>query len=98
MSLSISEQLLTAEDLSFVLRRAVSSIRSDLSRNPRGLPPRVVLPGSRRSLWRLKDVEAWLAAHVVTPPPPTTVPHKRRGAPTKAERIAKQQTSARASA
>lgn len=91
MSLSISEQLLTAEDLSFVLRRAVSSIRSDLSRNPRGLPPRVVLPGSRRSLWRLKDVEAWLAAHVVTPPPPpTTVPHKRRGASTKAERIAKQ--------
>lgn len=86
---SLSE-LLTVDDLSRVLRKAASSIRSDISRNRAALPPLCRLPGTNRTLWRRKDVEAWIAAHVVTPPPPTTVPHKRRGAPTKAERIAKQ--------
>lgn len=90
-------ELLTTDDLARLLRKSVHTIRHDLTRNPRSLPPRCALPGTNRSLWRPQDVEAWLAAHVVTPPPPTTLPHRRRGAPTKAERIAKhkqQQASA----
>lgn len=91
-------ELLTVEDLARILRKSVHTIRHDLTRNPRSLPPRCDLPGTNRNLWRRQDVEVWLAAHVVVTPPPATLPHRRRGAPTKAERIARQQASASASA
>ena len=51
---------------------------------------------SKRLLWRVEDVENWLAEHVegVAPPQRPTVAfddHKpRRGRPTKAEQLARQ--------
>lgn len=84
------DQLLTTDDLARILRKSVSSIRHDLSRNPRGLPPGVDIPGTLRRLWRPQDVEAWLASHVASPIPDAPQPvRRRRGAPTKAERLAK---------
>lgn len=87
--------LLTVEDLSRILVKAPATIRHDVGRNPRSLPPRCALPGTNRNLWRPQDVEAWLASHVVAPDPIPQPPKtkSKRGAPTKAERIAKQQVA-----
>ena len=97
MSLSVPEQLLTTDDLARILRKSVHSIRHDLFRNKSSLPPLCALPGTNRNLWRPQDVEAWLASHVVTPTPdPVPYPAKprsKRGAPTKAERVRRQQES-----
>ena len=86
--------LLTVEQLSQWLHKSVSSIRSDATRNPRALPPICRLPGTKRLLWRVTDVEKWLAAHVASqvdaPVAPTTGSTVRRGRPTKAETVARQ--------
>lgn len=58
--------LLTLDDLSKILRRPRDTIRNDRVRNPQALPPAVEIPGVRAPLWRRQDVDAWLAAHVVT--------------------------------
>lgn len=81
--------LLTTEDLARILRRSTHSIRNDLSRNPRSLPPSVVIPGGLRRLWRPQDVEAWLESLVVAPLPPVASQQRQRGAPIKAERLKK---------
>ena len=88
--------LLTVDQLSQYLHKSVASIRSDATRNPQSLPPICRLPGTKRLLWRVEDVENWLAEHVegVAPPQRPTVAfddHKpRRGRPTKAEQLARQ--------
>lgn len=56
--------LLTISELAHVLGRSPATIKSDLSRNPAILPPRVQLPGSRQVRWREDDVQQWLAEHV----------------------------------
>jgi hypothetical protein len=88
------QALLTVEQLSAYLRKSVSSIRSDATRNPQSLPPICRRPGTKRLLWRLEDVEKWLAEHVTpieAPLPASAPPQKqRRGRPTKAEQIARQ--------
>lgn len=78
-------RLLDVDDISKILGRKVSSIRSDASRCPQSLPPIVRVPGARRLLWRRNDVEAWLAGHVVQPAPlPTALTtSRRRGRPRK---------------
>lgn len=86
------KSLLTIEQLSEYIHKSVSSIRSDASRNPKALPPICRLPGTKRLLWRLEDVEAWFAKHVETdavtlPSAPTA---RRRGRPTKAEQVARE--------
>lgn len=90
--------LLTVDQLSSYLHKSVASIRSDVTRNPRALPPICRLPGTKRLLWRLEDVERWLAEHVVatnaTAPSVASV-HVRRGRPTKAEQVANQRRSAK---
>jgi hypothetical protein len=90
-----SIELLTAEDMAGLLHKDVTSIRSDVLRNPRSLPPLCRLPGNRRLLWRRCDVDAWLAAHVAggagaTAPCSSTALPRRRGRPTKAEQLARQ--------
>jgi len=60
-------KLLTTEDLALILCKSVSSVRQDITRNPSSLPPRIVIPGNKRGLWRPKDVETWLEAHVQEP-------------------------------
>lgn len=56
--------VLTLQDLSLVLGRSPETIRKDLRRNPKAVPPRLVLPNTRQLRWRLQDVWAWLDQHV----------------------------------
>ncbi|QQZ41141.1 DNA-binding protein [Pseudomonas sp. SK3(2021)] len=92
------QALLTVEQLSEYLQKSVSSIRSDATRNPLSLPPICRLPGTKRLLWRVVDVEQWLAEHVATASGMSlvsaSVPPKR-GRPTKAEQVANQRRSAK---
>jgi hypothetical protein len=91
------EPLLNVAQLAAALHKTVASIQSDASRNPAALPPICRLPGNRRLLWRVKDVEKWIADHVripdtvaSTPPaiPPSPAPvTPKRGRPTKAEQL-----------
>jgi hypothetical protein len=55
-------QVLTIEQLSEVIHKSVTSIRSDRLRNPKSLPPSFTLPGSRRVLF--KDVDQWIESLV----------------------------------
>ena len=92
------QALLTINELSCYLHKSVSSIRSDVSRNPLALLPICRLPGTKRLLWRVEDVEAWLAKHVVMldmmAPLAVSNPVKR-GRPTKAEQVAKHRRSSK---
>ena len=94
-------KLLTVEELSTCIHKSVASIRSDATRNPQSLPPICRLPGTKRLLWRLEDVEHWLGAHVATTPPaavlePSRADRPRRGRPTKAEQLARRRENAKA--
>lgn len=90
------QALLTVEQLSEYLQKSVASIRSDATRNPQSLPPICRLPGTKRLLWRVEDVEQWLAEHVTSAPvmPPVTAPvQPKRGRPTKAEQVTRSRRS-----
>ncbi|CAJ4529296.1 Uncharacterised protein [Burkholderia pseudomallei] len=94
------KSLLTVEQLSQYLHKSVASIRSDATRNPQSLPPICRLPSTKRLLWRLEDVEDWLAAHVegVSRQVALVSPgdqRPRRGRPTKAEQVARQRSQSR---
>lgn len=92
------QALLTVNQLSSYLHKSVSSIRSDVTRNPQALPPICRLPGTKRLLWRVEDLEAWLAEHVVGcgfAAPSVEHEHARPGRPTKAAQIAKQRSLAK---
>src|SRR5450830_159562 len=87
--------LLTVDDLSDCIHKSVTSIRSDVTRNPLSLPPICRLPGTKRLLWRAEDVERWLADHVsgfaMTAGIATDEAIKAKpGRPTKAQQIKKQ--------
>jgi len=85
------QALLTVEQLSEYIHKSVASIRCDATRKPHSLPPICRLPGTKRLLWRMEDVERWLADHV------DALGHsgvadeagnkRRRGRPTKAEQV-----------
>lgn len=87
-----SLELMDVAQMALLLRKTVSSIRSDVSRNPMSLPPICRLPGSRRLLWRFDDVNAWLASCVEHRPQVSNTSAflasnepKRRGRPRKVE-------------
>lgn len=86
--------LLTVEQLAQYIHKSVNSIRSDACRNPQSLPPICRLPNTKRLLWRIEDVEAWLAGHVANQcaDAATTAAQRttRRGRPTKAKTVARQ--------
>ncbi|WP_081609285.1 hypothetical protein [Pseudomonas sp. CBZ-4] len=89
--------LLTVDDLSGCIHKSVTSIRSDVTRNPLSLPPICRLPGTKRLLWRAEDVEHWLADHVsgfaLTTGTATDEAVKAKpGRPTKSQQIRKQKT------
>lgn len=91
------QSLLTVEQLSIYLHKSVTSIRSDAHRNPSSLPPICRLPHTKRLLWRVEDVERWLASHVTGQTSTETsapIPEPTRGRPTKAEQIARQRQAA----
>lgn len=49
-------------ELGKIIGRATSTIKKDSSTRPETLPPRLVIPGSKKLLWREVDVIAWLQA------------------------------------
>lgn len=85
------QALLTVEQLSKYIQKSVASIRCDATRKPYSLPPICRLPGTKRLLWRMEDVESWLAEHVDAPGRSdvgnNTSIKRRRGRPTKAEQM-----------
>lgn len=86
--LEIDVTVLTVEQLARLVHKSPSSIRSDVSRNPNSLPPICRLPGCKRLLWRLQDVDAWMASHVdrttiASPVAITQTIPRKRGRPRK---------------
>lgn len=81
--------LLDVDELAEILHKSPSSIRSDASRNRSALPPICRLPGTKRLLFRVEDVDAWIAGYVDRaregrPPEAFLEPVKRsRGRPRK---------------
>lgn len=51
---------LTVEDLAVLLKRSVTTLKSDVSRRPHTLPPRLVVPGTKGVMWLESDVHEWL--------------------------------------
>lgn len=88
---ALAGEMFDVDDLAALLHRQVHTIRNDASRAPYRLPPRCVLPGQKRLLWRKDDVLAWLAAAVAIEhgPMSSEAPRPRRGRPTKAEQRAR---------
>lgn len=88
------QALLTVEQLSEYLHKSVASIRCDATRKPYSLPPICRLPGTKRLLWRLEDVERWVVDHVDVGGQSGVVDgvtevRPRRGRPTKVDQVAK---------
>ena len=50
--------------LATLLKRKVSTIKVDANRNPDSLPPRLIIPGKKRSamIWAKQDCIDWLNA------------------------------------
>ena len=91
---------LDAEELAALLHKSPASVRSDLSRNPLLLPPRL-LTGGKKPLWLMSSVLAWLESRLeicavrhAPESPLTAPPNRKRGRPMKTEQIAKQRASA----
>jgi hypothetical protein len=55
-------QTLGPKELGALLGRTQKSIKVDSFRRPDTLPPRFVIPGTRKLLWRVKDVRDWMDA------------------------------------
>ena len=84
---------LTTEDLAKRWHKSVHTIRSDVHRCPENLPPICRLPGQKRVLFRLVDVQATEAGHVViVATPAVRQGSRRRGPPTTIERIRQRRT------
>jgi hypothetical protein len=55
-------QTLGPKELGALIGRTQKSIKVDSFRRPETLPPRFVIPGTRKLLWRVKDVRDWMNA------------------------------------
>lgn len=53
-------EIIGIRELAVILHKSEASISADVTRAPHRLPPRIVIPGSRKVLWRLSTVEQWL--------------------------------------
>lgn len=53
-------ELINATRLAQLLGRSEQMVRVDASRRPQTLPPRFVIPGMRKLLWRMRDVREWM--------------------------------------
>ncbi|MGB2833117.1 MAG: hypothetical protein WBC07_09185 [Methylotenera sp.] len=81
-------QVLTIDQLSKLIHKSASSIRSDRVRNPQSLPPSFTLPNSRRVLF--KDVDVWLESLAQSQAPaiqPELAAKLKRGRPTLASKL-----------
>jgi hypothetical protein len=55
-------QLIGPSELGKALGRSTMMIKVDASRRPLTLPPRFVIPGQRKLMWRVVDVREWMDA------------------------------------
>ena len=60
MNEAASFRTLNVTELSTLIHRAVPTIKSDINRKPESLPPRIVIPGSKKLVWLESDVFHWL--------------------------------------
>lgn len=51
-----------ASELGKLIGRSTKSIKVDVSRRPDTLPPTFRIPGTRKIVWRVVDVRAWMQA------------------------------------
>lgn len=96
-------ELLTLDEVATLLRRSKATILADMSDGPRGRPDRVPPGGFHHGsqwLWYAQDVADFLEAkrsaalardraRLIARQTGVVPPRKRRGAPTKAERISR---------
>jgi predicted DNA-binding transcriptional regulator AlpA len=54
---------MTIHELADILNRSPATIATQVSKSPEKLPPRLMLPGSRKVLWLKSDVEEWIESH-----------------------------------
>jgi hypothetical protein len=94
---------LTIKQLSLEINLAIKTIRTTLVRNPKALPPRLVIAGQKKLLWLRSDVvdfyQCQTRTHGSNPdfstkqkPPVQLQPKQepKRGRPTKVDQLAKQ--------
>lgn len=80
---SLGRLTIGPSELAAILQCSLSSIYKSLrDRSRMQLPPRLVLPGSRRLLWLSDDVAQWLRSHREAEVPQLDSP-RRRGRPCK---------------
>lgn len=53
-------RLVDVEYIAQLFHKTPTTIRKDLARRPKSLPPRLVIPDSRKLLWLESDVMSWL--------------------------------------
>lgn len=51
---------ISLEQVAMILQRSVKSIKVDVTRNPRSLPTIMRVPGSRKLVVRVADMQAWM--------------------------------------
>ena len=63
VELEQSHQLIGLKELAKMLDRKLSTLQVDVTRRPDTLPPKVILPGSRRVVFKKVDVQKWIDDH-----------------------------------
>jgi hypothetical protein len=53
-------KLVGVEFIAELFHKTPATIRADLARRPNSLPPRLLIPDSRKLLWLESDVMSWL--------------------------------------
>ena len=53
-------KLVDIEFIAALMHKTPNTIRMDLTRRPKSLPPRLMIPDSRTVLWLESDVLCWL--------------------------------------
>lgn len=56
------DTLIDASELGKLIGRSTTTVKIDVSRRPETLPPRFIIPGTRKVMWRVKDVREWMEA------------------------------------
>lgn len=77
--------IIGADELSILLKR--KCINLDRCNRPDTLPEACLIPGTQKPLWVVEDVISWLRQFKEQPKTLQVI--KKKGAPTKAERVAK---------
>lgn len=85
-------QLIGVHQLAQRLHRSVATVRTQVTREPKKLPPRFPINGSNQVVWMLSVVIDWMIQQQATSHLPSTqstnINGKRRGAPTAREKLA----------